>query len=294
MKGLICFCLLLSWATTVAAQEGPQVPCVGCDTLIQAPYPETGAWYNPDQSGTGINIEVQDGYLVGYYYGYTVDGFPEWHIIHGPLVRSEQEGVLWELESYMQYYHGGNCIGCDYQPPMSPTNGPAVKLEFLQRNHLRFTISDNSSQFYVPIIYGSMGGKFFEEQTPYVFPEYGYPGDGFLSGAPFVLILRPNSDPPEPWNWISVIGHISRANIPQSGPYEGSVTYSIARMLSGIEIDPFANIECSLDESSDQPGCRLLIDDFEFLIPIGNMSDSRFFGEAKDGSTIEGYRLDYD
>ena len=29
-------------------------------------------------------------------------------------------------------------------------------------------------------------------------------------------------------------------------------------------------------------------------MPIGYMSDSRFFGEAADGSTIEGYRIDYD
>lgn len=49
------------------------MPCVGCESLVHAPYPETGSWYNPEQSGSGINLEIQNGYLVGFYYGYDAE-----------------------------------------------------------------------------------------------------------------------------------------------------------------------------------------------------------------------------
>lgn len=32
----------------------------------------------------------------------------------------------------------------------------------------------------------------------------------------------------------------------------------------------------------------------EFILPLGNITDSRFKGESADGKTIEGYRLNHD
>ena len=100
MKYLLMTLMLMALpAAHLLAQEGPQVPCVGCDNLVHAPFPETGSWYNPDQSGSGINFEIQNGVLAGYYYGYDVNGLPEWQLFTGPLVRSEQQGLQWELET---------------------------------------------------------------------------------------------------------------------------------------------------------------------------------------------------
>ena len=53
-------------------------------------------------------------------------------------------------------------------------------------------------------------------------------------------------------------------------------------------------IVCELNQVSGEPGCKLVLGTKEYVIPIGNMTDSRIFGETEDGSTIVGYRLDYD
>jgi len=278
-----------SLSIPLTVEEGPNVPCVGCEDLIHAPFPETGAWYNPDQSGTGINLEIQNGFLVGYYYGYTAEGLPEWQIITGPLVRSEQEGLQWELETTLQYFQGGNCIGCEYQPPSEPSEGPAIKLEFLQRNYLRVTLGDNPSQFYVPILYGSLGMRYFEEQTPYVFPQYG--DDTF-----FTLVLKPNTDPPTPESWEHLIVPVGIGKVASGGINEGRLTYKTWIPQSRPPgPDVFWDfIICELESESGQPGCKILQGDKEYIMPIANMSDSRIFGEAEDGSTIEGYRIGYD
>ncbi len=268
------------------ADSGPKVPCVGCDTLIHAPFPETGAWYNPDQSGSGISLEIQGGKLVGFYYGYDAQGRPEWQLFNGMLIRSQQQGVQWELETPLLQFKNGSCTGCEYQPPEDPVQGATIKLEFLQRNYLRLTIGDNSSQFYVPIIYGSTGRRYFSEQTPYVFPEY---------GADFVLITKPNSNPPEPWKWKSRITPVSKGHVAQGGPDVGKLVYETWWLSPPPGPDVFAKlIECELEAESGQPGCILFLDNKEYVMPIANMSDSRFFGEAADGSTVEGYRLSYD
>jgi len=287
MNRLIILCIFLFWTSaSTLAQEGPFVPCVGCDTLTQAPYPETGTWYNPDQSGSGINLEIQGGKLVGYYYGYDAEGLPEWQLFNGMLIRSKQEGVQWELETPLLQFKNGNCTGCEYLPPEGPVEGATIRLEFQQRNYMRLTIGDDPSQFFVPIIYGSPGRRYFEEQTPYVFPEY---------GADFVLITKPNSDPPEPWEWNSRMTPIGKGSVPQGGLDKGKLRYRtwIPSPPPGHDVT-VKLIECELEAESGQPGCILFLNDKEYVIPIANMSDSRFFGEAEDGSTVEGYRLDYD
>jgi hypothetical protein len=51
---------------------------------------------------------------------------------------------------------------------------------------------------------------------------------------------------------------------------------------------------CELESESGQPVCILSLGAKDYVIPIANMGDSRFFGEAEDGSTVEGYRIGYD
>ena len=144
-KLLTLFILVIS-SMPLWSQEGPYVPCVGCDEFIYAPYPEPGHWYNPDQSGTGFNLEFQNGIMAGYYYGYDLEGDPEWYLVTNPLVRSDSPGVMWELEVEPQRFTGGNCIGCPYQPPDDPEALAAIKIEFLQRAYARLTLNDGSIQ----------------------------------------------------------------------------------------------------------------------------------------------------
>lgn len=55
-------------------------------------------------------------------------------MIIGPLARSQQEGVQWELDTDLQHFENGNCLNCPHQPPDGPVHNPAIELEFLQRS----------------------------------------------------------------------------------------------------------------------------------------------------------------
>lgn len=63
----------------------------------------SGAWYNPDQSGHGLSVEVlDDERTVAFWYTYTPDGFPvflvidginDGHTVTGPAYYNE--GMIW-------------------------------------------------------------------------------------------------------------------------------------------------------------------------------------------------------
>ena len=134
-------------------------------------------------------------------------------------------------------------------------------------------------------MYGSSGNSYFSDQTPYVFPEYG-------NDTYFVLILKPNTDPPMPENWNSLLVPIGAGELNSMGQL---IYNTWIPQTAPPGPDVFVNfIVCDLESVSGQPVCKVLIGSKEYLMPIANMGDSRFFGEADDGSTVEGYRLDYD
>lgn len=291
----ITLVLLALPAALLFAQEGPYVPCIGCDERTQVTYPEPGHWYNPDQSGTGFNLEFQNGIMAGYYYGYDAEGKPEWYLVTNPLVRSETSGVMWELEVEPQRFTGGNCMGCPYQSPSDSENLPAVKIEFLQRAYARLTLSDGSIQYMVPFMYGEAGEAFYTEQTPYTFPrlvDNPYP-------SLWTLVFKPaNGGEFEPWKLSSAVFIINEGGIEPGGNFEGMLYYRIDLPVNPPEgIVVIGKILCDLHETLKEPGCTLNISGSgipRFQLSIGNFTDSRIFGEAEDGSTIEGYRLNYD
>ena len=287
-------------ASVLIAQEGPYVPCVGCDEMTHAPFPEPGLWYNPDQSGTGFKFEFQNGVMAGYYYGYDTGGDPEWYMVTGRLERSEQTGVMWELEAEPLRFSGGNCLGCPYQPPEEPDALPAIKIEFLQRAYARLTLSDGAIQYMVPIMYGDAGKRFFAEQTPYLLP--------LLTDPPpypglWALVFKESSEEePAPWTWFSGVfmiaeGYRSTAH----GSFGGAVVYEVWQPVNPPEeAAPFGHILCDVDETLGEPVCDLVASGLDpvnkpvFRIPIGNFTDSRFFGETEDGAIVQGFRLQYD
>ena len=295
---LIALILLALPAASLLAQEGPYVPCVDCEGFIYAPYPEPGHWYNPDQPGTGFNLEFQNGIMAGYYYGYSLEGEPEWYLVTNPLVHSETPGVMWELEVEPQRFTGGNCMGCPYQAPDDPEKLATIKIEFLQRAYARVTLSDGSIQYMVPIMYGEVGKAFFVEQTPYIFPT--------ISPNPYAslwtLVFKEyGEEEHEPWKWLSVVVMITEGLIYTGGEYEGALVYNVRQPTSPPEVSaPFGHLICNLDETVGEPVCTFVAgglnpnDKPAFRISIGNFTDSRFFGETENGDTVQGYRLQYD
>ncbi len=282
-------------ATALIAQEGPFVPCVGCEDLTQVPFPEPGAWYNPDQSGTGFSLEFQNGIMAGYYFGYDVTGEPEWTVVTSRLTRSEQPDVMWELEVEPNRFTGGNCLGCPYQAPNAPEVLPPIRIEFLQRAYARVTLNDGSVQFMVPIMYGEAGIAYFNEQTPWLFPKL--VADPVFSL--WTLVFKEFSEEEfAPWTWSSGIVMIGDGVLVTNGPSKGLLSYSVVQPVHPPEVLlSLGNISCSLDEALGEPGCILQlfgINPIEFKIPIGNFTDSRIFGEAADGTMVQGFRLQYD
>jgi|GEM_PF-974826 len=297
-KLFVILALLALTAEPLIAQEGPYVPCVGCDDLTQVPYPEPGLWYNPDQSGTGFTLEFQNGVMAGHYFGYDTEGEPEWYLVTNKLERSETAGVMWELELEPQRYSGGNCMTCPYQSPGAPVMLDPIKIEFLQRAYARITLSDDSVQYMVPIIHGDNTKDFFAEQTPYRFP--------LLTPTPYsslwTLVFKPPSEGEyEPWNWFSGVYIISTARYLTNNESQEVLEYPVLQLGAPPEVArAFGRINCQLDAVFSEPNCIFRVSDFdpvnpvEFQIPIGNLTDSRIFGETEDGGIVEGFRLDYD
>ncbi len=304
-NALLLLTVLLSPTMSLALSpapppEGPYVPCVGCDSLTAAPYPETGLWSNPEQSpGSGLNFEIQNGMLAGYLYTYSGTGEPEWYILSGPLVRSETTGVMWELDTNLMRVEGGSCIDCNFVAPDQITSGERILLEFRQRNYLAVRIFTEGigalfNQRFVPFTYGSVGKAYFLEQTPYLMPELGQ----VRYQEPFVLSIRPVNDA-EANEWVAYHVYIRGPEL--SGTPESRIlTYNIWNLQpngpqTGTEVPPaFGRIICELDANLELPGCRVELGGATYRMPIGNFSDSRFFAEATDGSVIEAYRIIYD
>ena len=90
---------------------------LGCALLLsllatpaRAYTPESGVWWNPNEPGTGILIEIQDNFLFAAAYTYDSAGRPIWYTSAGFLDGNARfTGVL-------DAFNGGNCPGCPYRP----------------------------------------------------------------------------------------------------------------------------------------------------------------------------------
>lgn len=275
--------------------DGPVVPCVGCDSLTAAPYPESGLWSNPEKSpGSGLNFEIQNGILAGYLFTYTDEGKPEWLIVSGQLVRSETEGVIWELDTRMTRVEGGsNYNSQQFIPPDQITSDKRIQLEFKQRNYLHIRIyTDNIGllfdEYFVPFTYGSEAKAYFSEQTPYLMPVVG------TVDQPFVLSGQHRGRAWESTH-VDILGP-SVSGVPENPRLVYGITAPSSPIGPGVPPPklPLGKIICAIDENAGQPGCIIEMWEQTYIMPIGNFGDSRFFGEAEDGSIIEGFRVEYD
>jgi hypothetical protein len=279
--------------SSIFAQEGPSIPCVGCDQIDRVPFPEPGLWYNPDQSGSGFNLEFQNGHMAGFYYSYDPEGNPEWLMLNQALVRSETPGVMWEVEVQPERYSGGNCPTCAYHPPGAPEYQQPIRIEFLQRAYARLTLHDGSVQFLVPIMYGTSGKAYFSEHTPHLFPEF-LP---IPRPTEWVVAIRLGSeDDYAPWDWRSGILIIAEASFHTDDSNVQLLHYGLlipSNPPEGAVV--IGRIECTVDPDMHAPSCALYLGEWpEFRIPIANITDSRISGENALGDSIEMFRLRYD
>jgi hypothetical protein len=89
--------------------------------------PATGVWWNPNESGTGYNIQVQHGVMVATVYSYGAGGDPVWYLVVGTLANAGG-GVA--AMGTLDKFRGGQCASCGYQVPASMGNDGGMTITF--------------------------------------------------------------------------------------------------------------------------------------------------------------------
>lgn len=117
--------------TNVALLTGYTIPGValppGGGAAPLAFTPATGLWWNPNESGSGYDIQVQHGVLVVTMYSYTAAGDPAWYLVVGPLANAGG-GVA--VTGTLDKFRGGQCASCAYQMPSTMGNDGSVTFTF--------------------------------------------------------------------------------------------------------------------------------------------------------------------
>jgi hypothetical protein len=127
-----------------------------------AMIPENGVWWNPSESGTGYNFEIQNNVFVMYAYTFEPDGRPLFLYTGGAMTGDNQfSGTLMRAE-------GGQCITCAYRPATSAAYG-TVQVVFDSPSTATMTFNGTRSTRVQRFAYG------VNEASPYkVFGEWSF------------------------------------------------------------------------------------------------------------------------
>ncbi|MCB1603140.1 MAG: hypothetical protein KDI59_00695 [Xanthomonadales bacterium] len=299
MKKLIFALLLIFCYLSVSAQQGPVAPCVDCESLSKRTEPHNGMWYNPDQSGSGMTLDVQDGKLFGVVFGYDDDGKSRWWTFVNDLSPSNEPNIMWTLNADLMQFENGNSFNNDYIFPTQTNYEGQISLKFTQKNHALYSINGGEEQNIVPIIFGVTKSRDFPEQTSYLIPE--------LEGV-WTFVYQYNEShpdvPPEPYNIFSEAVVISSKNIgdiTQDGIID--IGFSVSRYDFFPNSHHIGFIYCYVTEESNEvvgPSCefldtRGLLGDIEikpvYKMKLGGIGAFRLFGEDVGGHTFEGIRI---
>jgi hypothetical protein len=88
--------------------------------------PESGVWWNPEEPGTGLQIEIQDNFMALSGYVFDSAGAPLWVTAQGFLDAERWNFVSTEDASdgsWLNTFQGGQCIGCEYPGPSTAQLG---------------------------------------------------------------------------------------------------------------------------------------------------------------------------
>jgi len=165
------------------SEVGPELPnCPECDDISSLAMPNSTIWWNPDQSGVGVDIEIQGNQVFGVYFGYSDDGDSEWYTFAGELIESNIPGSSWELSTSLTLYENGKCINCDYQLPSQVEFDHEISITFNQTNHASYSIDDGETQNLIPLKFTDITTAAFPEQTDIKIPNLrGYWTFNFIS-----------------------------------------------------------------------------------------------------------------
>lgn len=318
-RTLILALWLMLCAVAVSAQQGPRIPpCEGCPiSPTERPYPRAGMWWDPARSGTGMNLEAQNGIVVGTWHGFDEEGDPIWYQFSGelePVTDGNAGDGYWTVDAPLAEFVGGSCLDCPFRPAEVAGVRGTISLTVVQRNLISYRIDDGEEYRMQPLVWGTPMPQIFPEVADHGQPMY--PDDERVSEwapgvgqVPWVLITR-TPDPPDRM-------YLNSTSIfwVKSGSSQVSAPYSMAffqRFPNSPELYVPINMHCGsvgndtlgtlpdslLERLGPEPVCilRRVIGTamFKFYVaPLGDIGDDYFFMTAEDGSVIEGHRLLY-
>lgn len=110
----------------------------------QAYTPASGFWWNPNESGTGIAIEIEDKLLFMAAYVYDTQGRPTWYLSAGNLTTSSSGGSTYYnvYNGNLDAYANGQWVGGPYYfPQYFPNAGGPVQIVFNPSDETRATLT---------------------------------------------------------------------------------------------------------------------------------------------------------
>lgn len=281
--------VLMVFSGTVFAQQGPNIVCYDCDGLEARTMPVSGSWYNPQQSGSGYQFDIQNGIFLGYYYGYDASGEPIWRLFTGPLVESEEPGIMWEITANLDKFTGGNAFNQPFQAPTAESTNDQITLKFPFKHYAHVSINEGEVQNIVPINFGVRTTKDFPESDQ-LFPE--------LEGV-WSYVLTINNDQ----QLFAYFGHefyISEKIIPPDDNGTKRISYSFLHSTFPPESVNFSNLDCinpvNIMTGMREVTCYInnqpLVGDRMVVAP-GDIGHNYIFGQNENGDTFEAFRYNY-
>ena len=122
---------------TTPIERQPFVPN-GLTATPQSGLPQSGWWWNPDESGRGFFIEWQNGFADVAGYMYDAQGRPTWYITVGPTSSDPMRiaGNWWT-------YANGQAVGQPYRPATRTSeNAGSLAIEFTSATTANLTLPD--------------------------------------------------------------------------------------------------------------------------------------------------------
>jgi hypothetical protein len=281
-------------ASLSLGRTGPLVPCEGCEGLEILSLPASGIWRNPEASGTGLMLQVQNGLMMGAYFGYGADGKALWYMFNGRLEPAPGAPDTLRVTAPLERLENGACLGCEYRAPQIFRDVGIITLEFDQRSYGWFSIDGGIRTAIVPLIAGVETSTI---RPGSVASEYAAPD---LSG-----------------NWVLAV-HDAAA--PQANSLTARTVrltkrlglhYSIETFAADFVVSAIGSIACGIPyvgpgEPEPPPRCHITLDQeilgvapaqtWEVLpLPYANIGDNRVISvHPASGIRVEFFRLDYD
>jgi hypothetical protein len=271
--------------------SGPNLPnCPACDEIQSLNSPKNTIWWNPEQSGVGLSIEVQDDRVFGIYYGYDTEGQSTWYTFVGDLIRTTSLSSAWEVNASLQTFQNGSCINCQHQFPQATEFLANIHIKFNQLNHASYKIDNGEFQNIVPFLFGNVAATAdFSVQTEleipniegtWVFTYINYPVHEFNPIQAGVLNLSGKH--------LTVLED-GTTSLGVTG-YATDILYTV--LTCRTYFDSSQNIKgpiCALFGTINDDGTS----DNGYLLNIGDIGTNKMIGKKANGDTVEAYKLEF-